>query len=295
MFKKRFIIPGIVAVIICAILIPPVRAAAESVLSVFRVADVKTIRISVSDLQDILTFVENKGPSDQETEAEDILAQLMEKAEAGIRPISDAGEFTAFPFSLPSALKAETPELYAADSQSQTVTLDTAKINTALTELGAATLLDSRYNGTAVTVSTPPAVIADYDDVTLLATQTLDVDAPDDVVKGLYAGFLSIPAISADLRAQLAAIDPTSQDVYLPVIEGLGREISIGGTTGFVYSSDALANVLSMLPGFADDASLTELRDENASVLVWLKDGVLYCLAGEKSDSELAQIARSIG
>jgi hypothetical protein len=218
----------------------------------------------------------------------------MEKAESEVKTLSDIRAFTAFPFSLPTALKDETPDLCAADSQSQTVTLDTVKINTSLQKLGVSALLDTSLNGAKLTVSSPPVIVAEYADVLLAAAQSIYVDAPDDVVNSLYASFLSIPAIPDNLRAQLAAIDPKTRDVYLPIIEGLGRETSLGGATGYIYSSGDMSQVLGMLPGFADDAQLAQLQSENASVLIWVKNGVLYCLAGALSDSELSQIARSI-
>lgn len=295
MIKKRFVLLAAAAVLAAAIFIPPVRAAAESVLSIFRVADVKTIRISVQDLKDMAVRLEQEGAAAfEDGEARQILTQLLEKVESEVRPLSDVREFTAFPFSLPAALKDETPVLYAVSSQAQSIVLDTAKINAALLELGASVLLDGSMNGTAVTVSTPPAVMAKYDGVVLAATQTIYIDAPEDVLNSLWKSFLSIPAISDGLRAQLAAISPKTRDVYLPVIEGLGRETGLKGTTGYVYASGDLARVMEMMSGLAGRTPPQELRDENASVLIWLKNGVLYFLAGEKSDSELSQIARSI-
>ncbi len=295
MFKKRFIIPAVAVLLICAIMIPPVRAAAESMLSVFRVADVRTIRITVQDLQDMVTFMDREGTAAiEDAEAQEILTRLMEKAESEVKTLSDARDFTAFSFSLPSALQDETPALYAAGSQSETVTLDTVKINEALSGLGATALVDSSYNGATIIVNSPPVIMAKYSEVLLAATQSVYFETPDDVLNSLYTSFLGIPALPENLRVQLAGIDPGTRDVYLPVIEGLGRETSLGGVTGYVYSSGDLAQVLGMMTGFAGDEQLAQMRSENASVLIWLKDGVLYFLAGEKSDSELSQIAGSI-
>jgi hypothetical protein len=302
MFKKRYALLIAAAFIACVIFIPPVQAAAESVLSVFRVADTKLITISVNDVQEILTLLKDaeakQAEHPQETvpqsEIGSIIQQILGKAESDIKPIGSVGDFTAFPFSLPEAMDGELPQLYAADSQTQSVTLDTTKISAELKELGAAVTLDQSLNGTTVIVNTPPAIVAEYADVLFAATQNVYVDAPDAVVNQLWSALISIPAIPENVRAQLQAIDPKTGDVYLPVIEGLGREADLGGTTGYVYSSGDLAQVLGMLPDFADDTHRAELQDLNASVLIWTKNGVLYYLAGEKSDSELIQIARSL-
>jgi hypothetical protein len=227
--------------------------------------------------------------------ARQMLSQLMEKARTEVKTISDARDFTAFAFSLPAALEDESPMLYAVDSQSQTMALDTVKINASLSGLGATSLLNSSLDGTSITVSTPPAVFAEYDGLLLAASQTMVIDAPDAILNGLKSGILSIPAIPEDLRVQLTSINPRTRDVYLPVVEGLGRETDLGGATGYIYAAGDLAQVLGMMPGFADDAHLEQLQNKNASALIWTKNGVLYCLTGEKSDSELTRIARSIG
>jgi Fe-S-cluster formation regulator IscX/YfhJ len=296
-FKKRLALLAAAAVIASAVLIPQVRAAAVSALSIFRVADTKTIRITVNDLQNMMTFLDQQDDAqDPDTSGDGgKLPGLIERAESGTRQLTGVDEFTDFPFSLPTALKDETPALYAVGSQAQAVTIDTDKINAALSELGAAVPLAGSLDGAVVTVSTPPAVVAEYPNVTLLATQTVSIDDPAGVMDGIKASLLSTQAISDDLRAQLQAIDPMTRDIYLPVVEGLGRETGLGGTTGYLYTTADLAQVIGNLPGFDDDAHLEQLQNANATALIWTKDGVLYCLAGQLSDSELTRIARSIG
>jgi hypothetical protein len=301
MLKKRIALLGVAAVFVCAIMIPSVRGAAESALSVFRVGETKTITISVSDVQELMTFAQKEGAAAKSDAGTDLIAegggmqaQLMEKMKEQVKTLTNTSEFTAFSFSLPTSLKAETPRLTAVGAQSETMTLDTAKINDALTKLGAAGLVDASYNGAAVTVNTPPVIVAEYADVTLAATQNVVIDAPDGAADSLWSALLSIPAIPEDLRTQLAAIDPKTRDIYLPVIEGLGRETDLGSVTGYIYTSGDLASVLGTIPGLSGDAMNKQLQDENASVLIWTKNGVLYCLAGAVSDSALTQIARSI-
>ena len=295
-FKKRLALLAAAAVIACAVLIPQVRAVAVSALSIFRVADTKIIRITVNDLETMMIFLDQRdeAPGAETSDNGGILPGLVDKAASEARQLAGVDDFTGFPFSLPTALKDETPELYAADSQTQAVTIDTDKINAALSELGATVPLGGSLDGAVVTVSTPPVVEAVYPDVTLIATQTVYIDDPAGVMDDIKASLLSTPALSDDLRAQLQAIDPETRDIYLPVIEGLGRETGIGGTTGYLYTTADLAQVLGNLPGFTDDTHLAQLQNENTSVLIWTKDGVLYCLAGQLSDSELTQIARSI-
>jgi hypothetical protein len=291
MFKKKLLAAGVAAALIGAIFIPPVRAAAESALSVFRVNDTKTIEISVSDLESLRALADAAGLDAVPGELQALGDRMLGNIDQRFKPIEDTGKFTAFDFSLPESLRDETPILYAADPVTDSFVLDTSDINEKLAGLGAAERVDNRFNGTKITVAAPSVVIAEYKDVALLATQRPTTDAPDGLMDSLKTAFLSVPGLSENLRSQLAAVNPKSGDIYLPVIQGLGRPIDIGGATGYVYTAADLRQVLSMLPDFVSEDSEPA---ENISALVWTRDGVVYCLTGEKTDSALAQLARSI-
>jgi hypothetical protein len=297
MKRKNIAILAVVAVLAGSMFIPPVQAAAESALSVFRVSDAKTITISVTDIQDIAGYakqLEAGMKSDKTTgETESKGSANPQKAiESILNPFANPKDFTAFPISLPHS-NAETPKLYSIASNSKTFTLNTTDINAELAKIKANPISNS-YNGTKITVNTPPATIAEYPDFTLIETQGVYVNAPSNAVNALWNEFTSLPMIPADLSSQLAAIDPTSRDVYLPVIEGLGRGTDLGVTTGYIYSAKDLAQVATLIPNLATANEVTKLQSENASALIWTKNGVLYILAGNKSDSELSQIARNI-
>jgi hypothetical protein len=299
MKRKNIAILAIVAVLAGSMFIPPVQAAAESALSVFRVSDAKTITISVTDIQDIAGYakqLEAGMKNDQatgETGSKGLVdPQKTVDVKSILNPLANPKDFTAFSITLPH-INAETPKLYSIASNSKTFTLNTADINAELAKIKANPISNS-YNGTKITVNTPPAAIAEYPDFTLIETQGVYVDAPSNAVNALWNEFTSLPMIPADLSSQLAAIDPTSRDVYLPVIEGLGRGTDLGVTTGYIYSAKDLAQVATMIPNLATASEVTKLQNENASALIWTKNGVLYILTGNKSDSELSQIARNI-
>lgn len=298
MKKKNIAIFAAVAVLSGTILIPSVQAAAESALSVFRVSDAKTITVSVTDIQDIANYVKQlkAGVKDGKTAGEAGLkkdtANPQAAVKSAVRPLADAKDFTAFQISLPRT-NAGTPKLYSIASDSKTFTLNTADINAQLAKLKGNPISGS-LNGTKITVGTPPAAIAEYPDFTLIETQGVSMDAPRDALSTLWSELTSQPMIPADLSSQLAVIDPASRDVYLPVIEGLGRTTDLGVTTGYLYSAKDLAQVAALVPNLATAEQVTKLQKENASALIWVKDGVLSVLAGNRSDSELSQIARSI-
>jgi hypothetical protein len=297
MKRKTIATLAVAAVLAGSMFIPPVQAAAESALSVFRVSDAKTITISVTDIQDMVNYAKQlkSGVSGDKSTGETGSKGSVsprKTAESILNPLADPKDFTAFPFSLPRNNQ-ETPKLYSIASGSKTFTLNTAEINAELAKLQA-NPISSSLNGTKITVNTSPAAVAEYSNFTLIETQGVHVDAPSNTVNTLWNEFTGQPMIPADLKSQLVAIDPTGSDVYLPVIEGLGRGTDLGMTTGYIYSAKDLAQVTAIIPGLATSSELTKLQGENASALIWIRDGVLYALAGNQSDSELSQIARNI-
>lgn len=297
MKKKILAILSAVAIITGALFIPSVQVAAESALSIFRVSDAKTITISVTDIQDLAANAKQFGIVEKQdgsaAKSKDLSKPSSDILKSIIKPLNNAKEFTAFPVSLPGNMNSDVPKLYSIASYSKTFTLSTKQVNAELVKMKVTPISDT-YNGTKIDVVTPPAIIAEYADVTLLETQGVYINAPSNVVNSLWSDFTSLPMIPSDLSSQLIAIDPTSRDVYLPVIEGLGRETDLGVTTGYIYSAKDLAQLASSVPNLANVTELTKLQNDNTSVLIWTKNGVIYALAGNKSDSELSLIARNI-
>lgn len=295
MNKRPIAILSAAAIIAGAMFIPPVQAATISALSVFRVSDTRTITISITDIQALSAKVKQPGENEAKsgTQMNAISQQVDAYAKSEVKPLGSAKEFHAFSIHLPEDGALGTPKLYSVASQTKTYTLDTQKLNAELAKAGASPVSET-YNGTKISIVTPPAAIASYPDITLLETQGAYVDAPVKEVDALWNSLTSATVIPADLRAQLATIDPTSRNVYLPVIEGLGRQTDLGVTTGYLYSAKDLAQLSSTIPNLPAAGALSKLQSDNTTVLIWTKNGVLYALAGKKSDSALTQIARSI-
>jgi len=293
--KKKALI-SVIAIALVAILmsIPSVQAVAMSALSVFRVGTPKTIKVTVADIEEVMNYFEQyKGQFDHEYIEESDIRGAIYNERPEIKTLSDVSEFDGFNFKLPTALANETPTLYATDSESNTVSVDTAKINEALSKLGSEDLIDERYDGSEITVNASPSIAAKYADVILFASQGANIDGNDDLIDSLWSSMLNMPFISENLRSQLSKVNIKSGDVYLPAIMGLGRETSVGNATGYIYSMQDFDQVISsfskgLMEGYEENI------DKEGSALLWIKDGILYCLVSEKSDGELTQIARSI-
>ena len=307
MKKRNTLITTLSVVVVVAlfVFIQPLQSVAVNALSVFRVQDVHSISITVTDLQQFAQSAQNlkamAPANEQDAKDAEPNAEAADKMDSMFVTLNSPQDFTAFDLKLPGALNAEAPELKMVDVQTQTVTLDTADINETLSKLGAQTLLPDNINGAQITVQSPATAIAKYSDDVLIATQMPMLSGHDRVISALTDSFLSLPQIPEDLSAQLAAVDLTSGIVYVPVIEGFGQQTSIGGATGYLYSLADLKTLLGSLPSdllSPNDGQnpLDELQayDGDGSGLIWTSGGVLYILAGNQSAGGLTQIARSV-
>jgi len=283
--------------------IPNVQTFAISAMSVFRIGDVRTITVTLPDIEEMAAYFE---------EHRDLFHELMdshwdecEKTAELERPerdmsqfeLSDISEFEAFSVRLPQ-VQDEVPNLFAFDANVTEFTLDVTTKNMILAMLPDMPLFDTDLNGEVITLHRPAVLFAEYDSLMFAATQMPYVEAPVAVKESLQSTLLALPFLSTNLRSQLAAIPLDNRDVYLPVIMGLGREVSVGRNIGYIYSSTDLSVMLEQMPGnrlnpVPDHTAAIEW-ERQASVLVWVEDGVLYLMAGPLSDSELVRLARNI-
>jgi hypothetical protein len=295
MKKKIALSSGVLLIIGMCLFIPSIQTLAISALSIFRVNDAKTITITMTDIEEMMNYPFVHKEIDKEELAKDHYSEKNETSnqfKPEIKDLDSIHDFHDYRVKLPRELKNEDPQLYYTESQIIHATVDTEKINGYFDLVGLPSVISSEYDGKEVIINYPSTLTARYEDVTLFTTQGIFVENGLDVIEGIWSDLLNLPFLTSNLRSQLATIDLSGRDVYLPIIMGLGRETSIGNQRGYIYSTRDLMQVYS---SFLED-SKNEItpQNEGASALLWTKNGVLYCLTGAKSDAELSKIARSI-
>lgn len=320
--------------------VKPVQTFALDTLSIFRVTDVKTIQITIADLQEGMQTLTNlkedfKGKNFEHTSPINVISQPQHK----VTKLNKAEAFEAFKLRLPRELAAQTPEISAMDSGKMTFTLNVEAGNELLKAVNSPKQLSSNLKGVEMSMISSAAAYAQYDDVLFLATQKSYLEAPQAAKKELRDVMLDLPLIPTNLRQQLAEIKEDNSDIYLPVVVGFGRKVDLGGENGYIYTLSDLKGFTETIPqdtiapgshsqtleglkGQPHEASMDEMSRkliskygeekfaalkeahkmateempnmENASVLIWTKDGNLYGLIGNQTDAELAKIARSV-
>ncbi|MCB8816161.1 hypothetical protein [Desulfosporosinus shakirovi] len=339
---KRKIVIGASLVLMLGLttFVKPVQTLALDTLSIFRVNNVKTLEITIGDLQEGMQTISNlkedfKGMNFEHSS----LINVVTHPQHEVTKLQEAEEFDAFKLRLPRELESQKPEISAMDSSKMTFTLDVDASNVLLKAVNSPKLLSSDLNNVEMSMVSSAAAYAKYDDVLFVATQKAYLDAPKAAKKELRDVMLNLPLIPANLRQQLAEIEEDTSDIYLPVLVGFGREVDLGGKNGYVYTMSDLKGFTETIPqdmsapgshgqaleglnGESHEAAMAEMSKkliskygeekfaalkeahkmaaeempdmENASVLIWTKDGNLYGLMGNKTDAELAKIARSV-
>ncbi len=299
MKKKTILTAVIVPALLLTLTVPSVQAFAFSALSVFRVGDTKTINISLDDISQMAETAKEYAEANKEKFEEYAEANKekfeeymegeyeklsMEKPE--YKTLADVDEFTAFNVNLPRELKNQEVELFATDVIEQSIPME---------------------NGESISVALSPTLVAKYENVAFIATQGINDSMSSEAKAEMWEKVLSVPILTENIRTQLEEIDPNTKDIYLPVIAGISREANLGGTTGYLYATSDMQSIMETLPAdlMAEmESKISEAASENmhpvptehknANAIVWTKNGVLYALVGDLSDSELVAIARSV-
>jgi len=340
MKRKMFILTSLVLMLALITFVKPVQTLALDALSIFRVTDVKTLQITIADLQEGMQTLTNlKEESKGKTMEHTSLINVISQPQHEVTKLKEPEEFDAFKLRLPRELEAQTPEISAMKSGKMSFTLNVEACNELLKALRSPKQLSSNLNDVEMSMVSSAAAYAKYDDVLFLATQKSYLEAPQAAKQELRDVMLELPLIPMNLRQQLAEIKEDNSDIYLPVVVGFGRKVDLGGENGYIYTlsdlkgltetipqdmiaprshSQALEDIKSeshevamaeinqkMISKYGEEkfAALKEAHTmataempnmENASVLIWTKDGNLYGLIGDKTDAELAKIARSV-
>ncbi|OEH84506.1 hypothetical protein BHU72_09890 [Desulfuribacillus stibiiarsenatis] len=340
--KRKFVISTSIALVMALVMfVQPVQTLALDFLSIFRVNDVKSIKITLADLEEGMQTISNLKKSFDGKEFEHKpLINVVSKSEHEVSKLTDADDFDAFKLRLPRDLESEKPEITAVGSVSTTFTIDVDASNEVLRMLNSSKQLSDNLRNVELTMVSSDSAYAKYEELLFFATQKSYLDAPKALKDELHNVMTNLPIIPTNIRQQLAKIEQDSSDIYLPVLVGFGREVDLGANNGYIYTLadfkalnetmsknmvapeshntaiDSLtgnkshkASIDEMKQKFMskhDEQELVAMKEahekaiqempnlENASVLIWTKDGIMYGMIGNKTDAELTKIARSV-
>ncbi|MDF2557458.1 MAG: hypothetical protein K0R71_1286 [Bacillales bacterium] len=334
MKKSWIIYGTIATVLALIAFVKPMQSIALDALSMFRVNDVRKIEITFADIQEGMLKYESLKENLKGKTFEDKSPFIMvSEPKHTTKKIKNAKDFEAFKLRLPLDLESEKPEITSINETNMKFKIDVEAANEYLKAIKNPILLSNDINNVDLTLKSPASAIVKYKELLFFATQKTYLDAPEQVKKDLRSAIIDSGFIPMNLKKQLSEIDVNGSDIFLPVLVGFGKEVDLGGKNGYIYKVsdlEALSKIAESVKGksgtpiaseethlfenentkkfiekykesnFAamKEAHMKATKDmpnmENASVLIWSKDGILYGLVGSKSDKELTNLARSV-
>lgn len=293
---------GFAILIIVSMTFAPVRAIANNLLGLFRVEQFAVVEVNPELLR------EQFGSSAQ---FEQILTQSIQIEENG-QPIQvstreEAQELVNFDVRLPAGMNARSSELVVNPSGRATFVVDTAILQAVLEEIGRSDIeIPAGVNGATVKLYLKEGVSASYGDC------EPDPTAVDEGNAANYADYAIIPRLSNCTRfwqipgpsieappgldleqiggayLQLLGMSQQEAETFARNVDWTSTfiiPVPMNGTSYEEFPVDGVTGIL-VQQSFEDG--------EQQYALLWVKDGIVYLLAGPGGPTNAANIARSL-
>jgi hypothetical protein len=274
---RRWAIGAVAVPVVAAGLV--VSANAAGWLSIFSPTQVAPVALTVGDLSGLPDLSGYGHMHLSNVEPREVAGAAQAAAATGLKEL-----LPVLPAHVPTAVRWE-----VIGNGSATFTFDAASADAAAVRAGrAAPAIPTGLNGTTVTVTAGPAMVALYGGSSaassdpLTSTPTLVIaesvrpaaSTNGATLQQLEDFLVAQPGVSPQLAAEIRAIGNASSTLPIPVIAGLmtSQTISIDGVQGVVTG---------------DSTGL-------GSAVIWEKNGVVYAVGGLLSQNEVLDIARSL-
>ncbi|GEM_PF-177395 len=290
-YRPAWAMLALVALIAVSMTLPPVRAWAQGVLAQFRVSKVTVVSIDPTRLQELGV---GSSLSKQITQLLSDSVTLTRKPDAprAVANAQQASQVAGFQVRLPAS-RSDTPQLTVQGGATFEMTVNRARTQTLLNEAGASHLvLPASIDGAVVKVDIPRGVAAGYgncpelmDESSLNGTPSRtmsnciivtqipspSVDAPPtlDVQQLAELGLQFTGMTKEQAHAYAQTVDWTSTLVMpIPRNAAQYKPINVDGVSGYLIQRP--------------------LGDAPQYLIIWVKNGVIYAVGGQGSDTTAA-------
>jgi len=274
--NKRIAAVACAAVMLTTCLVfQPVRAAISNTLLIFRANDVKSINITLSDIEQIK---DQLSKSNAEIDLKNMgKIKTIGSFEQKTISLEEAKALTDFDAAFPSGSSSTNPQIFTVSPFTMEFTLNVPSINKFLKSFGTQTLLPESLDGKTFTVDFPRVINMEYNvgeknSFYMMQTKSPEIKAPEGVdPDDIYNSLISMPILPENIKQQLSSANDWKNTLYIPVIDSKSQEVSINGVKGYIMDADS--------------------QYKN---IVWYNKEVLYSISGSMSQDELIKIANSV-
>lgn len=292
--KRPVLVAGLVMLaLVLAFAFPQVRAIATDFLGLFRVEQIRFVEVNPANMPDSL------GSS---TLFEQMLAENLQIEDFGEpQPIADPAEartVAGFPIRLPQQLDAP-DELLIQPGSRLTFEVDLPRLQGLLREIGRADIqLPPDLQGAIVTLEVPTSVQTGFGDcdfsarasedevpgpprqsdcLTLVQMPSPTLSAPEGLnLPELGKAYLQLTGMTAEEAEKFSSTVDWTTTLVIPIPQyGVEyRQVTVDGVEGTLM--------------------LQQDRPGEGYMLIWVKEGMIYALTGQRGSSQALRIANSM-
>lgn len=252
---------------------PPVRAAADQLLQIFRVQQIVFVPISTERIEELRDL--NIDPGSLFLSEPEVVGTPSEPQ--AVASVDEASAAAGFPVAQIDG--AGTPEIFVKDGQNMRFQVNLEGAQNLLNLLGITDVtLPSELGSAPIEVASQAMVMQSYTNgdtvLNLMQTQSPDVSLPDGVdLAQLGEAGLRVLGLTAEEAAQFSDQIDWSSTLVLPFPSDVTSlsQVRVGSETGMVFGDD-----------------------DTGRTLYWQHDGYLYVLLGDVSVDDLIAAAESV-
>jgi anti-sigma factor RsiW len=289
---------GVVAILAVAFAFPQVRAIGSSFLGLFRVQQFTVFQIDPGELEEQLSSA---------SQFEYLLAEDVQVEEFGehqeVADAAQASSLAGFQVRLPTAFESE-GKLVVQPGAKVSYQIDLPKVQTVLNEIGGSEFkLPSELDGANVSMTIPVAVSAAFGDCEIpeemMAERNIDPDMPlPDISLCTTLIQAPSPEISAPPGLDIAGIgEMLLQILGMSPEEAAQFSRSVDWTTTLIIPIPRYGTEYQdvFVDGVQGTIIMQSMRSELPQyLLIWIKDDIVYALAGPGDTASALEIAESL-
>lgn len=277
-YKKLITAACLVLAAVTCISVQPIRASISSALSIFRIENIKALKISLADVEKIKTELREKNPNISLEQFGKISTTGGEQSTISLTAAKSLQDFTV---KFPTAFSDSIPYIKVIAPSSINFTLNVKNVNDVLKSFGATDLFPIAADSKTFSVGFSKALFLRYKKgesiYTITQTATPQLSVPEGVnVDDLYNSVISLPVLPDDLKTKLKAITDWKSTIYLPVVDTQMEEITINGKAAYVYSK------------------VNPKTGETDSWLIFSENRFVYGIKSNTSKEDIISVAQSM-
>jgi hypothetical protein len=297
-YRPAWALVGLIALFAVSMTFPPVRAAAENLLSQFRVGKISVVSIDEGRLKSF-GYGTDLGKQLTQLLSDSITTTQKADKPKSVANAAQASQAAGFTVRLPAS-RSDTPQLVVQNGGALQLTLNRARIQTLINEAGASNLvLPASVDGAVIKVKVPTGVSAGYGQcpklteveetsksstertmancIILAEIPSPIVDAPADLDIAQFAELgLQFTGMTKDqAHAYAQTVDWTSTLVVpIPRNAAQYKKVSVDGVEGYLIQRS-----MDQMPQYA---------------IIWVKQGIIYALSGLGDSAAPLKMANSL-